>query len=339
MIHVTFTNRTELEENVNHPFSRLTKHMVGLAMAAATLMGANSAAAQDFPEKPITIVVGFNAGGAQDIMARALASAFTAKTGNQAAVVNKPGASSMIGAKFVADQVPDGHTIFVGSVGIMVLQKLLGKTDISFFDDFANAGIFSETLPTVAVPASSDIQSVSQLIATSKEKPGELRWAHPGPGSTFYWAGLGFAFANDMDVKGVPFSGGVNVRNALLADQVDFAIVGEAISRGFEDKIRILAAVTDSRRALLNDDIATFDEIGVDYLPYRSPVAIMMRSDLSQDIKDYYVKTMHEVIESDEFIELMEKSNMPITYMSPKESLDLARELEKNAKLLMETTQ
>lgn len=299
-----------------------------LAGLAATLaVAAPGQAFAEYPDRPINLIVGFKAGGNTDASARAVAAGLKAALDSPVVVVNKPGASSMIAAKFVADARPDGYTLWFGSASTLMLQSATGKTPLSIFDDFALAGFSAELVPSIAVPISSPYQSIQDLVTAARENPGSLRWSHGGRGSAYMAAGAGFIAENGLDVIEVPFSGGSGSRNAIIGEQVDFGIVGEADGDAYASKLRALASFRKDNSGALNPALPAMGEEGVPFLQIDSTVGVFAPAGTPQEVLDTLGAAMVEVRADPAFRDAMQKLVIPVSRLSPEEEGTYLQEL------------
>ncbi|MEM9683912.1 MAG: tripartite tricarboxylate transporter substrate-binding protein, partial [Pseudomonadota bacterium] len=169
-----------------------------IAASVVAIAGISAAQAADFPRKPVTVVVGYAAGGGTDSYARALASVAPEFLNLQPLiVVNKPGGSGIPAAKFVADSKPDGHTIYLASSGAFYFSTQFRKAPVDPFKDFKIVCQVGRLLPAVFVPKDSPITSAKQLVSEAQANPGKMRFATPGRTTTWGIAALAFALDND----------------------------------------------------------------------------------------------------------------------------------------------
>jgi len=196
-----------------------------LAAAAAAF----AAQAQEYPAKPVTIVVPFAPGGPTDITARALGERLAASLGQQFIVENKPGAGSRLGAKYVAGATPDGYTLLWGSGSSLAVAPLLYK-DAGYDPEksFAPVSIGASTPFLVAIGAVVPAQNMQELVALARREPGKLNFASAGSGSSLHIIGEMLKAAAGINLTHVPYKGGAPARNAVLAGEAQ--ITFDAIS-------------------------------------------------------------------------------------------------------------
>ena len=291
---------------------------VVLAGFAATSSGAS---AQDYPSQPVTLTVGFAAGGAVDIYARQLAEAMRDHFSQPVVVVNKPGASGAVAARFTLQQPADGYTIYITNASSMIADDILAKDSRRFdtLKDFAPLGTVGLQNTGLFVPINSRFKTAADLAAYVKEHPGELRWSSTGAGSLHAIAGMKFLSDNGGSATLVPFQGGSQARNAVAGQQVDFGFMGLNLVTGFEQEVRALG-MTAAKRDASMPDVQTFSEQGLPGMDIGGLDVVMARADLPQDIRDVLVKAIKMAAEEPSYEEKVKEAGLTATYMSPEES-------------------
>jgi tripartite-type tricarboxylate transporter receptor subunit TctC len=234
-----------------------------LLAGAALTVTTPRAFAQDFPTRPIKIVVPLAAGGMADILARVIA-AKLGEAGHTAVVENRTGGSGVIGADSVAKSAPDGYTLLMGLHATQAILVHLQKLPYDPAKDFAPV-IHVATVPNVllvnnAVPAT----SLKELIAYAKANPGKLTFASQGNGSTGHMIGEQFKVMAGVELTHVPYRGAAPASQDLLAGHVSmlFDIVPLAVSNLQSGKVRALAVCAAERVKVL-PDVPTIAEAGL----------------------------------------------------------------------------
>ena len=190
---------------------------------ACGLLLAGSVFAQSYPTKPIRLLVGFGAGGPTDVIARFIAQDLTASMGQSVLVENRPGANAIIATEAVAKSAPDGYTLLFSSLSLLVNPLLPGtKANYDPFKDFAPVSN-AANLPMVVVTAiGSPINSMKDLVAQAKAKPGELSYATSGIGGSTHLAGSMLEVMTGIKMINVPFKGNGPALVEVLAGRVSF---------------------------------------------------------------------------------------------------------------------
>lgn len=290
------------------------------ALAAAGISASAGAALADWPEKPIKMFVGSSAGGGTDTYARILSGLIHEELdGVPMAVINRPGAGSMIALKEVADQAADGYTVLMQAVGPVVVNELQGKSPVDFRKEMVPIGLLGQVPIVLTVPYDSPHQTLGDLITYAEENPGELRWASAGRDD---YLGVGFAkIAERMGLKmqDVPFKGGGPAKAAVVAEQVDFSVLGEQHLVGFETKLRGLGVFSPERSELL-PGIPTFAEAGYDVANLTNVFAVYVKAGTPDDIVQKLRDAVAATTQKEEYKALLAKAGMTDTYLNAEES-------------------
>ena len=221
------------------------------------------AAAQGWPAKPVRLLVPFPPGGSTDVAARTLAEKFTRAFGQQFIVDNRGGAGGVIGTAEVARAAPDGHTILFAANQVSTMFLAVKNIQYDMLRDFAPISQATTQPNAFAVHASLPARSVRELVALARARPGELTWAHPGPGSGQHMTGELLKKMAKIDMTGVPYKGGGQAIVDLVGGQVPVCVLGSTplIPHHKSGRIRIIA-FTSLERFPLMPEIPTVNESG-----------------------------------------------------------------------------
>lgn len=238
--------------------------LAGLA-AAGFIVGAGPAGAQDFPTRPITLVVPFAAGGSTDLVARILAQKLSEQLGQNVVVENRAGAGGNLGAAAVAKADPDGYTLLYGTISTHTLNPLMAKR--SAYDpvkDFEPVGLVGSIPNVMVVNPSVPAKSVQELIAAAKADPAKYSYASSGVATPLHLSGEMFNAMAGTKMAHVPYRGAGPAMNDLVAGQVPvmFDNLPTSVEQIKAGKIRALA-VTTKQRVKQMPDIPTMDEQGL----------------------------------------------------------------------------
>jgi tripartite-type tricarboxylate transporter receptor subunit TctC len=240
------------------------------AMVAPVLAGllvclaAPAAVAQDYPARPIRIIVPFAAGGAVDDLARLVGSKLGASLHQAVVVENHPGAGGNLGADLVAKSAPDGYTILQTTNGQAISPAIYRVLPFDALADFAPVTqLVASTLVLVASP-SAQVQSVGQLIAIARSQPGKLNYGSSGVGNPLHLTMEMIKLAAGIAIEPVPYRGDAQINAALMAGEVEVAVVPLATSLPLIAAGKLTAlAVTSAHRSAALPDVPTLAESGL----------------------------------------------------------------------------
>jgi len=236
--------------------------LLGLVLATGVSALACQAQTARYPDKPVKIFVGFSAGGGTDVAARILAQRLTEALGQSVVVENRPGASGMIAAETVAKSAADGYTLMMGSqTTLAVAPALYRKFSIDAARDFAGVAMAGVSPLVLVVHPSVPVQSVRDLIALAKSKPGTINFGSGGLGTTPHMAGELFSIQAGVKMVHVAYRGEAPAINDLLGGQLHliFANLSAVIGNVKAGSLRALA-VTSAQRAATAPEIPTIAE-------------------------------------------------------------------------------
>ena len=255
----------------------------GFLPLAAALFAAGAACAQNFPVRPIRIVVPWPPGGPPDAVARILGQRIGQALQQQVIIDNRPGANSIIGTEFVAKSQPDGYTYLLTTGSHTTNAALHAKLPYDTLKDFVSLTLIGESAGMViGVHPSVPARSVKELVALAKSKPGQLTFGSAGNGNTLHLAGELFKAATATNITHVPYKGASLALTDLLGGHIDmmFASPLSMMPPIKEGRLRGLAQMGEKRSPVL-PDLLTLDELGIHgariggwyglYAPAKSP--------------------------------------------------------------------
>jgi tripartite-type tricarboxylate transporter receptor subunit TctC len=255
-----------------------------LALLVA-LLPIRSVSAQGFPSKPIRIVVPFAAGGSVDLLARLIGSKLSEQFNQVVVVENRPGAGGNIGADTVAKAAPDGTTILQNTIGQAITPAIFKTLPFDPLKDFVPITQLASTTLVMVTSPQLPAKSIAELVALAKARPGALNYGMSGPGNPLQLTMEMFKAAAGLDIVGVPYKADAPIMAALVAGEVQVAVVplsaaGALIETG---QVRALA-VTPARRSpvlpnvpTIGETIAGFEQSSWQglFAPARTPPAIV----------------------------------------------------------------
>ncbi len=233
---------------------------------AAILAGLPQAVhAQDYPNRPITLIVPFPPGGSTTVMARNVADRLAVTLGQQVVVDNRGGAGGTIGTRAAAKSAPDGYTIVLGYTGTLAIApSLYNNAGYDPRKDFAPIGMIGTAPSVLLVHPAVPVKSVAELIAYAKASTAPLQYGSPGVGTANHLAAELFANAAGIKLTHVPYKGSGPVMNDLVGGHIpmSFVPIPAAIGNVQGGRLRALAVTSPKRSALL-PDLPTVQEAGV----------------------------------------------------------------------------
>jgi len=253
--------------------------------------------AMAWPDKTVTIVVPFPPGGSTDLIARTLQPKLQEKFGGTFVVENKAGATGTIGAAQVVRSAPDGHTLFVSSLGPFVIAPHLTKVTYDATKDLDYITVAVQAPNVLVVPAASPHKSMADVLAFQKANPGKMTFASSGNGSSdhltaeLYWQQTGTSGVH------VPYKGGGPVMTDLLGNQVDssFMNINTAMPQITAGKLRALS-ITSAQRSPLLPSVPTLDELGIKDANVNSWQAVAGPKGMPADLKAKLQATIKEAL-------------------------------------------
>lgn len=235
-----------------------------LFAAAASLFFCAPSLAQNYPAKPIRLILGFAPGGSTDLVARVVGQKMSESWGQQVIIDNRPGANGMIGADLVAKANPDGYSLLLSSIGPMAINASLYKMPYDIVNDFAPVTYTGNVANLLVVHPAIPAMNVKELIALAKARPGQLTFGSSGTGGAPHMAVELFKLLTKVNVVHIPYKGGGPAMADLVGGQISgsFASMPSSIPFVQAGKLRALA-VTALKRSPALPEVPTISEAGV----------------------------------------------------------------------------
>lgn len=301
---------------------------VGFAVAATLVSTLNVATAADFPERAITIVVPFPPGGTSDLMGRIMAKGMGNRLGVPVVVDNKGGGGTLIGSQHVARSEPNGYTLLLAATPHAINQSLYKNIPYDTLKDFRTVAYLSETPLVLAVPASSDINNLQELVA--KIKAGETTYSSSGVGGSPHLATALLLKEIGAEATHVPYRGSNPSVMDLAAGRVDFSfdtlyLIMSQVETG---KLRPIAQTMKERHPRLTE-LATVSEQGLPDYDVTSWFSLAVPSGTPDDVVNKLNGVINETLKDPEVMEFLAAQGMVILGGSADEAqARLVREMD-----------
>ncbi|WP_420101298.1 Bug family tripartite tricarboxylate transporter substrate binding protein [Bosea sp. (in: a-proteobacteria)] len=240
------------------------KPMRILAAAALTALLAGPSLAQDYPTKPIRMVVPFPPGGGTDVVSRVVAQKLGEATGWTIVIDNKPGSGGSVGLSLAGKAPADGYTIVTAQNANLVINPILGKANYDPIKDFAPIGLAASAPQVLVVAKDSPIRTVEDLLKAAKDKGGKLTFASPGVGTSSHLAGELLQQLAQVKFRHVPYKGAAQALPDLMGGRVDvYASSVPSVSVQIKEGVLRPVALFATKRDSEFPDVPTFEEKGI----------------------------------------------------------------------------
>jgi len=290
-----------------------------LVVLAATL-AATGALAQNYPTRPVKIIVPFAAGGPADVYARVLGQKLEQALGQPFVVEDMPGGGSIVGTSAVANSAPDGYTLLMMSNTHTVNESLIAKKPFQLMRDFLPVAPVNYSDLVMVVHPSVPAKTLKEFIALAKAKPGELNYASSGPGTPYHMAGELFKAMAGVNIVHVPYKGSSGARTDILGGQVQmmFDAITTMAPNVEAGKVRALGTSGKKRSSVL-PNVPTIDEAGVPGYESTIWLGIMAPKGTPRPIIDKLNAEIRKAVNSPDIKAAWEKQGAVGMSMTPEE--------------------
>jgi tripartite-type tricarboxylate transporter receptor subunit TctC len=291
--------------------------LAGLALFALT---AAQAGAQDYPARPVRLIVPFGAGGPADVYARVIAQHLTEQLKQPFVVEDRPGAGSIIGTDAVAKSTPDGYTLLVMSNTHTTNETLISSKPYQLMRDFVPVATLNYSDLIMVVHPSVPAKDLREFIALAKSKPGELNYASSGAGTPYHMAGELFKAMSGTDILHVPHKASGEARNAVIGGHVHmmFDAITTMAANAKAGQVRALGT-TGTKRSELTPDVPTIAEAGVPGYEATIWLGIMAPAATPKEIVEKLNSEINKVIARPDVKEAWAKQGAVPMIMTPAE--------------------
>ncbi len=310
------------------------RHLLGAAVALAlgwTGFATAASAADDYPTGPITMMVGYAAGGQTDLVARATAKVMSEQLGVPINVVNKPGAGGAVAARELQKAKPDGYTVlFQASTVINSAPFIMERVDFTP-DDFEYAGMITAYQVGLATQKDAPFDTLAEFVAWAKENPG-FSYGSLSPEARMYMEQI--AKKEGLEANIVPLKGGGDMINVILGHQVVLALSG-GIHKKYPDEMKMIAALTTFRHPS-DPDVLTIDENGYE-LGMDSRTTLILPKGTPRPVLDNLATALKAAETDEDFKKIIAAANIPIMYFDANGAAKEMADSYANNKRIMES--
>lgn len=311
-----------MKRSIKHP-GKVFEAGFGLALTvliAAPIIQSSNAAAQNYPSRPIRVIVPQSAGGSTDLVARVVAQRLGEALNENVIVDNRPGAGSLNGTEIVAKATPDGHTLLVVAASFTINPSIRKNLPFDPVRDFAPVTELVTLTHILVLHPSVPAKSVKELIALAKAKPGHLNYGTSGVATSTHMAAELFLHLTGTQMVNVPYKGGAPGMTALLGGQVQlyFATISTAIPHIKSGRLRALA-VTAPTRSVAYPEFPTIAEEGVPGYAHTSWVGMLAPARTPQAVVAKLNGETVKILKMQDVKTLLLRDGLEATGTSPKE--------------------
>jgi tripartite-type tricarboxylate transporter receptor subunit TctC len=296
----------------------MQRRALAVICAATLLSVANVRAQENFPSRPVQVIVPATAGGPVDTAARMIGPELSAALGQSVVLINRPGASGTLGMHDVATAAPDGYTIGQGVNSIFTITRISGTTVPFKLDDFTLLGNYATDVSVLAVTTDAPWRTLDDLIAYAQANPGKLTYASAGVGTVSALSMQALAHHFKLNMVAVPFAGGAQLTTAILGKQVDIGMVpyttGAAMFRA--KKLRGLVTTAANRLPSLSG-VPTFAEKGIVVNGLNLIMGLYAPRGLPDGVRSKLVDAVATAVKSPSFVSKIEKIGLFSQYEAP----------------------
>jgi tripartite-type tricarboxylate transporter receptor subunit TctC len=311
-------------------------HRVASLIALLWLVPAAPCMAQDYPSRPVKMIVPFGAGGPTDIFTRLLAEELRKSLKEPFVMENRPGAGTIIGTDAAAKSPPDGYTLLMISATQTTTETLVPNKPFKLLRDFVPVAALLNSELVMVVHPSVPVNTVKEFIALAKSKSGALNYASSGVGSNYHMAGELFKNLTGTDILHVPYKGSSGARNDIISGQIEMMFdslpsMAPIIQAG---RVKALGTTGKARSAIL-PDVPTLSEAGVPGYEATIWIGLMVPTGTPQPIVTLLSTEINKILARPDVREAWEKQGATPMIMKPEEfGVYVQSEIDKWAKVI-----
>jgi tripartite-type tricarboxylate transporter receptor subunit TctC len=295
----------------------------GVVLAAAvamTMSCAHAADAQQYPVKPVRLIIAYAAGGGTDTVGRVFAQKLSEGLGRQVVVDNRPGANGNIATEVAVKSQPDGYTMIMGNIGPIGVNPHLYKLAFDPLRDLAPVTLIATAPLLVVVHPSLPVNSLKDLIALAKREPGKLSYSSAGVGSSNHLAGALFNIEARVDVVHIPYKGAAPALTDLIAGQVQLSFQTlPSVGGNVKSKRLKPLAVTSARRASTYPEVPTAAEAGLKGFEVSAWYSILVPAGTPRPIIDRLNGEILKALKQKDVVDRLQAEGAEVAGTSPED--------------------
>jgi tripartite-type tricarboxylate transporter receptor subunit TctC len=309
--------------------------VTSLCVTSLCVTSASPAAAQDYPARPVKVIMPFGAGGPTDVFTRAIADELGKSLKQPFVMENRPGAGTIIGTDAAAKSPPDGYTLLMISATQTTTETLAPGKPFKLMRDFVPVASVMSSELVMVVHSSVPVSNVKEFVALAKSKPGVLNYASSGPGSNYHMAGELFKNLTGTDIVHVPYKGSTGARNDIISGQIDMMFDSVPTMAQMIEAGRVKALGTTGKvRSSSLPDVPTLTESGI---PHEATIwlGVMAPAGTPQPIVDLLNSEINKVLVRPEVKAAWDKlGSVPIAMKPGEFGAFVQSEIERWAKVI-----
>jgi tripartite-type tricarboxylate transporter receptor subunit TctC len=295
----------------------LRKALFGIAVSAACTL---PAVAQDYPSRTIRFIVPFGAGGPTDVFTRALAEELRKSLGQSIVMENRPGAGTIIGTTEVSRAAPDGYTLLMISATQTTVETLNPNKPYRLMRDFVPVASLMNSELVLVVPQRSPVNTLQELIALARAKPGTLNYGSSGPGSNYHMAGELVKNLAGLDIVHVPYKGSTGARADIVSGQIDMMFDSVPTMVGTIEDGRVKPLGTSGKvRSPILPNVPTIAEAGVPGYDATIWIGVMAPAGTPKEIVDKLNREINKILDRPDIKESWRRQGANTMIMQPED--------------------
>src|SRR6476660_5504324 len=310
--------------------------LVRTLLLAVAALSATPCAALDYPNRTIRFIVPFGAGGPTDVFTRALGEELRKSLGQPIVMENRPGAGTIIGTTEVARAAPDGYTLLMISATQTTVETLNPNKSYRLMRDFVPVAPLMNSELVLVVPQRSPVNSLKELIALARAKPGTLNYGSSGPGSNYHMAGELVKNLAGLDIVHVPYKGSTGARADIISGQIDMMFDSVPTMAPMIEAGRVKALGTSGKaRSPILPNVPTIAEAGIPDYNATIWIGVMAPAGTPKEIVDLLNREINAILVRPEIKESWRRQGANTMVMSPQEfGAYIQSEIDRWAKLI-----